>query len=238
MIKVNDLYVFCISLKNRKDRRDKILTYFSFFNIIFFDAVDTRNDKWKKYESFMNKKSYQKLLTSIKNNYRDYHHDLTAGSVGCFLSHLNICNYIVKNSLPLSLILEDDTQPLISNFKEYLFHLLNFVPNDADIVLLHYILPHKKEENIYGINKFISKCNPSNFQFWCLDSYLLTYKGAVKILENFETIDIQYDSFLSKLYRQGKLNIYICNDQCTAQTDEITDVQNLKIVKYPNDFNF
>lgn len=238
MVKVDNLYVFCISLKDRDDRRQKILNHFSFFNIIFFDAIDTRGNKFRDYYRIIDKTHFYKLITDNFRGMRDYHHNLTSGSVGCYLSHLNVCQYIVNHQLPYNLILEDDTQPLISNYKEYLQYIFNEIPYDADIVLLHYILPYDQYKSIHKLNSAVSIVDRNQFQFFCLDSYIMTLNGAQKILKNFDKIEIQYDSFLSKLYREGKINIYICNEQFTTQNDGKTDIQNLRNVLYPTNFNY
>lgn len=238
MVKIDNLYVFCISLNDRDDRREDILENFSYFNIIFFEAIDTRDEKWKKFSNYIDTQSYEKLIACNKLHSREYHHDLTSGAVGCFLSHLNLCQYIINHNLKYNFILEDDTRPLISNFKEYMSHLFEHIPEDADVVLLHYILPRTPASSITRVNNVVSRVNRENFQFWCTDSYILTLNGAKKIMENFDKIKIQYDSFLAKLYREGKINIYVCNKQYTVQNNSTTDIQNLRRVLYPNVFNF
>jgi len=62
--------------------------------------------------------------------------------------------------------------------------------------------------------------------------------GAKKILTNFDKIEMQYDSFLSKLYRQGKINIYFSKHQFVKQVNKSSDIQTLQKVLYPKDFNF
>lgn len=238
MVNIDNLYVFCISLNERDDRRERINNNFEFFNIIFFEAIDTRKEKWKKYKNLIEEKSYQKLILNNEHNTREYHHDLTSGAVGCFLSHLNVYQYIINHKLEYSLILEDDTKPTIYNYKQYLHHISAYIPEDADIILLHYILPRVSKCDIHTINTAISKVEPGKFQFWCLDSYIITRKGAKKILDNFKKITMQIDSFLAKLYREGKINIYITNKQYTTQSDNKTDIQNLRKVLNPSDFNF
>lgn len=238
MVNIDNLYVFCISLNERDDRRERINKNFDFFNIIFFEAIDTRKEKWKKYKDLIEGKSYQKLIVNTEKNTREYHHDLTSGAVGCFLSHLNIYQYIVNHNLDYSFILEDDTKPTIYNYKQYLRHVFKYIPEDADVVLLHYILPQVNKYNIISVNTALSKVQPNKFQFWCLDSYIITKKGAKKILDNFNKITMQIDSFLTKLHREGKINIYITNKQYTTQSDNKTDIQTLRRVLYPSNFNF
>lgn len=238
MVNIDNLYVFCISLNERDDRRERINKNFDFFNIIFFEAIDTREEKWKKYKKWIEGKSYQKLIVNNERKTREYHHDLTSGAVGCFLSHLNIYQYIVNHNLDYSFIMEDDTKPTIYNYKQYIRHVSKHIPEDADVVLLHYILPQVNKYNIITVNTALSKVQPNKFQFWCLDSYIITKKGAKKILDNFNKITMQIDSFLTKLHREGKINIYITNKQYTTQSDNKTDIQTLRRVLHPSNFNF
>ena len=134
--------------------------------------------------------------------------------------------------------MEDDTKPTIYNYKQYIRHVSKHIPEDADVVLLHYILPQVNKYNIITVNTALSKVQPNKFQFWCLDSYIITKKGAKKILDNFNKITMQIDSFLTKLHREGKINIYITNKQYTTQSDNKTDIQTLRRVLHPSNFNF
>lgn len=236
MIEVDNLYVFCISLQSREDKRHTILNNYPLFNIIFFDAIDTRDEKWKNYKHIMNERSSEMLSYNVYRGFRNFHHELTPGAVGCFLSHLNLCQYIVNNQLKYNLVLEDDSQPLIPDFKDFLKMIFKDVPEDADIVLFHYIIPYSRKKN--KVNKNIFSLQQNQFQFWCLDTYLLTLNGAKKILKNFDKIEMQYDSFLSKLYRQGKINIYFSTHQFVKQVNKSSDIQTLGKVLYPTDFNF
>lgn len=236
MIEVDNLYVFCISLQSREDKRHTTLNNYPLFNIIFFDAIDTRDEKWKNYKHIINERSSEMLSYNICRGFRNFHHELTAGAVGCFLSHVSLCQYIVNNQLKYNLVLEDDSKPLIPDFKDFLKMIFKDVPEDADIVLFHYIIPYSRGKKM--LNKNIFSLQRNQFQFWCTDTYLLTLNGAKKILKNFNKIEIQYDSFLSKLYRQGKINIYFSTHHSVTQDNKSSDIQTLGKVLYPTEFNF
>ena len=106
--KILTVNIFVISLKRSKDRRilikkelDKLGMPFSFFN-----AVDGK----------LLKPSYQKKMSELRfEAYRNIENlkgkiKVRHGEVGCALSHIKIYSHIVKKNIPLTLVLEDDSE--------------------------------------------------------------------------------------------------------------------------------
>ena len=100
--------IFVINLKRSKDRRilikkelDRLGMPFSFFN-----AIDGR----------LIKPSYQKEMMKLRfEAYRNIENlkskiTVSHGQVGCALSHIKIYSHIVKKRIPLTLVLEDDSE--------------------------------------------------------------------------------------------------------------------------------
>lgn len=230
--------IYCISLKENEDRRKNIINYFP-FTIHFFDAVNTKREKILEYKDFIDKKSWKQLQETNFFRQRNYHHNLTNGAVGCFLSHIEILKNIVKNKIPYSLVLEDDSQPTIVNIKEYLKYISNKIPQDCDILFLNYLSIKYNEENSYLIsNEFIKPKYRNNFKLFLTDSLIISYEGAKKILKHFEKVTIQYDAFLCKLYREGKINIYLVKNRYMKQSDFGSDIQTVGKVLYPKNFDY
>ena len=230
--------IYCISLKENEDRRKNIINHFP-FTIHFFDAVNTKREKILEYKDFIDKKSWKQLQETNFFQQRNYHHNLTNGSVGCFLSHIEILKNIVKNKIPYSLVLEDDSQPTIVNIKEYLKYISNKIPQDCDILFLNYLSIKYNEENSYLIsNEFIKPKYRNNLKLFLTDSLIISYEGAKKILKHFEKVTIQYDAFLCKLYREGKINIYLVKDRYMKQSNFGSDIQTVGKVLYPKNFDY
>ena len=230
--------IYCISLKENKDRRENILKHFP-FTIHFFNAVNTRKEKVLEYKDYIHKKSWKQLEETNLLKQRNYHHNLTNGSVGCFLSHIQILKHIVKNKIPYSLVLEDDSQPTIINIQTYLDYILKKIPLDCDVLFLNYFSIKYTNENAYFIsNEFIKPKFKNTFKLFCTDSLIISYEGAKKILKNFDKITIQYDAFLCKLFREGKINIYLVKDKYMKQSGFGSTIQNIGKVLYPKNFDY
>ena len=105
----------------------------------------------------------------------------TDGMIGCGLSHIKLANYIINNDTnDYSLILEDDVNPIVSNFKNEVMKAINNAPKNADVIKIYY----------HGACK-----NPNDLFLMCGSAagYIITKKGAKK-LSNFKLdfhIDVQ-----------------------------------------------
>ena len=119
---INDtkLPIFIISLKQDKSRRKKLLKLFS-KKIVknYFNAVDTRNFKRAKLDSYCNLESIKKI----------YKRKLYPGEVGIALSHKKIYRHIVKYKIPNALIFEDDIFVKDIKWKRELGKILKEIKN-------------------------------------------------------------------------------------------------------------
>lgn len=230
--------IYCISLKEKQYRRDNVLENFP-YNLHFLNAYDTRGSKISLYKELIDKKSWKQLeKTNIKKE-RNYHHNLTNGAVGCFLSHIEILKKIVKKGKPYSIVLEDDCESKIENLDEYLKYVIYNLPKDCHVLFLDYFSIRYDPGNSDIINEeFIRPRNRYNFKLYLTNCLLITYEGAKKILENFTKVKIQYDSFLSKLFRDHKINIYLTKNKFFKQSDHSSDIQNVGNVLYPKVFDY
>lgn len=89
--------IFCISLKDKKDRR-KCFANLDFVDVI--DAVDTRRNR-NCYLDFG-------LSYSPVNQTHNLYFQQSNGAFGAYLSHFLLWKHIVANNIKHSLILEDD----------------------------------------------------------------------------------------------------------------------------------
>lgn len=230
--------IYCISLKDREDRRSNIIKHFP-YKISFLDAYDTRNNNIIFYKDYIDKKSWKELEKTNRFSQRNYHHNLTNGAVGCFLSHIKILKKIVEKKQPYALILEDDCESKIENLDEYFEYILQKIPEDCDILFLDYFSIRYTPENsdiIY--NTFIRPRNRYNFKLYLTNCLFVTYKGAKKILDNYKNIKIQYDAYLCKLFRDKKINIYLVKKKFFKQSNHYSDIQNISNVLYPKVFDY
>lgn len=124
---------------------------------------------------------------------------LTDGEIGCILSHYYLWKKIVSEKTPITLILEDDASRPCNNFEKLTLKYYKHLPNDWDIFLLGFWLHTGDKDK--KINNYIFKVN----EFALTHSYLITYKGAQKLL-NLVPINMPVDTWLSSV--SNIVNIY------------------------------
>uniref|UniRef100_A0A6C0I7N1 Glycosyl transferase family 25 domain-containing protein n=1 Tax=viral metagenome TaxID=1070528 RepID=A0A6C0I7N1_9ZZZZ len=140
------------------------------------------------------------------------------GAIGCYLSHVMLWNKLIDNDKEYMLILEDDAIPLDNNLDNKINNLIN-ERNDFDILLLGYRL---KDRDIELISKNISKCK----YFVLTHSYIISKKGALKLLKHAFPIEMQVDNYMSfySLFDQD-FKIYYSNHMLFKQSNHISSIQ-------------
>lgn len=121
---MNDMQTFVINLKNRPDRKMRMLNELNKNNIsgIFIEAVDGRT---------LDGNNINKIYKKI-----DSYRSLRAGEIGCYLSHINCWDLILESKKPYGLILEDDvvfSENFSNNMKELFYNIKN---KEWDIIAL------------------------------------------------------------------------------------------------------
>lgn len=145
----------------------------------------------------------------LEKKQRVYGISLTYGSLACALSHYFIYQHCAKAKKPY-LIFEDDAI-LHANFDQNLTGILNSISNDYDIVYLGYNeIPGFGKDKI---SEFISK--PKGL-ITGLYGYILSNRGAQKLLDNIFPLNKQIDSSISD--NIGKFTMY-------CSTTKIVDVR-------------
>jgi glycosyl transferase family 25 len=213
---LDKLEKYIINLDTRKDRFDitnNLLNQYDFKNIIRFSAVKGKNISVNE----LNKIVEPSAMKSILKNYRNEHHELSYGAVGCYLSHINIWKKLEKDDLDYIIIFEDDALPTF-NFMELQQIISNDVPNDWDIIFFGGIY---NDYNI--INDKIVKLK----RFYETHAYIINKKGALKLLSNAFPIKKQLDSWLSDLASNNLVKIYGITQNKWIQNLKInsTDIQ-------------
>ena len=231
IIITKDIPLFYINLQENKSRNANIkalLNNLDFQNYTRVDAVNTKYDI-DDYSNYIKKDEYENLLLNNQYKMRNYHSELTFGSIGCYISHTNIYKFIVSNNIPYAMIFEDD---LNINCDESTFwnQIQNInIPNDADIFLLN-AMTFDGVTRFQPVQKNINKID----FFWCLHCYVITLKGAKKILKNAFPISIQLDSYISRMEYNEEINVYVLNNKLLKikQNNNFkTDLQNLICTK-------
>jgi len=121
--------------------------------------------------------------------------EMTDGEKGVLMSHYNLWTKIAKEKEP-HIILEDDAIGINANTQVVLKEILETLPKDYDIYLLGFI--DLEPTNVTNLHAKVKA-------FVLLHSYIITPKGAQKLLEQLP-INMPVDSWLSSI--SDKINIY------------------------------
>ena len=121
--------------------------------------------------------------------------EMSDGEKGVLMSHYNLWTKIAKEKEP-HIILEDDAIGVNANTQIVLDEIIGTLPKDYDIYLLGFI-------DLEPIN--ITILHSKVKAFVLLHSYIITPKGAQKLLENLP-INMPIDTWLSSI--SDKINIY------------------------------
>jgi glycosyl transferase, family 25 len=184
--------VFVINLKHRKDRWIKIRKNFKNIGI-----------KLHKWNAIYGKNLSEQQIHEMTTPFCYYFCSLS--SMGCWLSHYSLWNYIIKNKLTNVLILEDDAYPE-KDFEDKFIKGWAYIPQDYDFVFLGCAGSCMTSTNLFSrkSNQLVKKLN--DFQIirpaypLTTHAYIISYQGAKKIIEDPKShkINDHIDQFLAQ----------------------------------------
>lgn len=179
-----EIPAFYINLNHSVYRKNRFLkesapTYFK--NLARFEGVVGKNLSIKDINLTDNAKN------SIINKYRKTGDDMgTMGALGCTMSHLGLWKKIVDDNLNYALIFEDDSDIANSNCES--IGKLNLSEIDFDVLLLH------RNQAIEDDGQKFAKVK----KFFGTYAYMITKKGAQKLLDHAFPINEQIDAYMSQ----------------------------------------
>lgn len=160
-------------------------------------------------------------MDAINKGYRLEHHELSAGAVGCAMSHLQIWKKLLKSDHDKFYVFEDDTVPRFS--MDVCNQYIKMLPDDWDIFLLGglYNETNKVFSDLFGTQGLIRV-----YKFYCLHGYVIkNSRNLENILKQAYPISKQIDSWLSDLALTNQIKIYGITNNRWVQTNEGTDIQ-------------
>ena len=157
------------------------------------------------------------LYHLFNNTHRRDHAQLGSwGAVGCYLSHASIWKKIVDEKMDAAIIFEDDIQ-FNANFKENFENVMQNLPDDGDVFFLDVTLNFKPLKYSDMFDKILG-------QFWGLHAYIMTNKGAQKLLPFIYPIEIQIDSLIGFSASLNRIKLYTAKGLCT-QKSHVSSIQ-------------
>ena len=214
-----NMKIFVINLDEKKDKlRNFIKKYESYdiSNKYLLNRYVAIDGKKVQPEEWLTEKAIDKLVESKRNGYRKYHHELTQGGIGCFLSHLTLYQELVSDKEnDMYLIFEDDAYTRDNILETLENEVFTKAPYGWDIIVLGY-------SRLGGeiITNDIDKDFLKPSGFWGLYGYIIRKSGAEKIVKEVEVnkIDGQIDAYISRMQQQGKINVFMLRNQCVFHT--------------------
>jgi glycosyl transferase family 25 len=226
----NDFDAYVINLPTSTDRLANFMKQYNASDLSSFDmnVYPAILGKTLDIEKYVTPKAYQQILISEKTGLRKHHYELTRGAIGCYLSHLDIYKKIVNSNKDYGLIFEDDIEIPNNIYKLMNIGLnkINKIDPNWDMYLLGYICIDCDIKKSYIIPR----------RFWCTHSYVITKRGAEKLLKyldpsNGNLLSRQIDSAMALLIKDNKLKVYgvnppICNQSTLFYSSIQTGVIN------------
>jgi glycosyl transferase family 25 len=174
-------------------------------------GVDGNDVDWSTY---LSPDALEKLMTVQRTGFRADHPDLTAGAVGCYLSHLQAWQHIASSGGQTGLVFEDDAD-IPSDALSKTVDLMRKVPADWDIVLLGY----------EGGGSFVASGVVRVPRFLRTHAYVIKTACAKRLGTEMLPIRKQLDWQLSDMIRDKKLNVYGALPKLVDVAYQGTDIQ-------------
>ncbi|CAG2110163.1 unnamed protein product, partial [Medioppia subpectinata] len=160
-------HIYVINLVRRPERRQRMIKCLNILGIEaqIWDAIDGKQ---------LDDKSVESLGVHSMDGYLDPYHKrpITFGEIGCFLSHYNIWQDMVRRNLSKAIILEDDVR-FERDFKNrWRKALSKFDTKTHDFLYLGRKIQDSKNETLFN-----DVMVEPNYSYWTV-GYLITGLGA------------------------------------------------------------
>lgn len=219
--------IFIINLPQRIERLEKIkdlLKNLEFIdNYEIYKAVDGKELSEKEINKYLSITSLHSLYVEA-NNHKDIR---TKGAIGCYLSHYNLWNEMIKRNYDNILIIEDDAEAEY-NYNDIITYI-NSIPSNYNIALLSWFtlwfdkLENKKNKKI--INEYWDQY--ASINVFGTAVYMLNKEGAKKLIENAFPINYQVDAYINIMtFLDNTFIRFVSSKNLFSSNNMGTDIQN------------
>ncbi|GAG65041.1 unnamed protein product, partial [marine sediment metagenome] len=144
-----------------------------------------------------------------------YLQDCLAGKIACTVSHLNVWLDIIKKNHDIALVVEDDAK-LLDNFDHDIHHIFEELDEHPGWEMVYLHVFGKQYREIEAEN-YLSKAYPT----YCKCGYMLSQRGARKLLKFHSTINLTGDKILRRLVEKNLLNTLIVNKMAIGTAGQV-----------------
>jgi len=210
--------IFIINLPDSVERRDHMVRQMSALNC-GFEFIEGVNGRNLTHEEL---KDYDRDL-AIKNPIGEDHRDLTAGEIGCAMSHLKIYRKIVAEDIEEAVIIEDDAV-LAPEFAQIIRNRRQF-PDDWMVVWLGHLSNYLFSVGVVaafrGRKKIYGKYRLARFVDypWGGNAYFIKRKAASLLLDFGYPIRMPADLLLTGNHGEIRVPLYGIEPPCAIYDD-------------------
>ena len=144
----------------------------------------------------------------------DWEKQATSGQIGCCVSHVSVWKEAAGSARPWTVVLEDDAvinETLFSSTVDGMLAELEDSGRDFDILYL-YLHPEQRPASLRLASLPLEPpLTQEGFHSWCLLAYVLSRKGASRLLGHVNNCDEEIycpiDNWVSDLRKRGKLDV-------------------------------
>lgn len=230
----NNFQTFVINMRKNKDRMDHFNKQYKKSDLAErpwnrVEAVNGYEITADDMKELVSPKVWIGLDHLTKTKKRMGDGQLTHGMIGCYMSHYAIYEQMVRDGLEYAVIFEDDARIHPKIYKQLIKSIVEKegrFPDDWDVILLgHWCkMCQSSFSPEIGVAKY----------FWGLHGYMVSQKGAQKLLQHREPeITMQIDHYMSYLSQKNLLNIYAIHPSYVMPANFGTDLQ-MNVQKLPN----
>jgi glycosyl transferase family 25 len=233
----NDIKVFVISLDRTPERYIRVQQQLAKDKIIHsrFSAIDGYDIKIvdkNTYTTFFGKDLKKGITSLIPGNVYDVYtpsgiikhisklvtdynisHTMSAGELGCFISHREIWNLMIEKNIDYALVLEDDIT-LISDFNTRYESILKNLPKEWDIIYLFVTTNPLKETYTILNNSNLRKISADKLDVTSTAAYLINKAAAKKLYNLSSEFSVAVDDFISDQINSLKISAYKTSTSC------------------------
>jgi len=136
-----------------------------------------------------------------------YIKEFSLARVACHLGHITILKNFLQNNKKYALIFEDDIKIENYDLITKINIIINNIPKDAEIIYLSYCFEYC--DKLKKINTIFSKA----YRPLCRHMYIVTKKGATKIIKHTLPMFSSGDRMIGHLIQKNILNGYLVNPE-------------------------
>ena len=143
--------------------------------------------------------------------------DLTLSKLACSASHMKVWKKISTSETPYAIVLEDDVA-VLPDFELFAQRLVRKIPQNADLV--HLYVSHNRAH--WG--RQVAKTKRAFVSYkprWGRSAYLLSRRGAEKLLSGFRTIADHGDIQMANMAERGELSVFCASKECVSNLGQL-----------------